>query len=412
MARVIISAGHTSDEPGAIQDDLREVDLTRKIAQKATAKLRQSGIITLSVPPELDLLKRIEWINNTGYSANTNDIAIEIHINDGGKSGIEGWFKGEDKKNNKSFDLTNTLVEKICDKTKLKNQGVKSELTHELKSLAFLNKINPIGALLECLYIDNKKDQEFLRDESKLDSLAEGIVDGIKDFFGIKSPAPASIPGSQPSPGQQPGTNLPTPGTASPPPVTRPAGMTPSPYGTSPSLSRPTSPTSFGGGAQGAKPQTLTREQRKEMIKKRYHQILGRKVSEQDLNYFLNLNLDENQMTKRLIESQDHADMIKNNQEYKKIKPEYDKLKTQKKELEAQLKDKDKLVQKQNELIQQKNKSIFSLENDKKAPPSEMSVAQTPYSENPPENRQQVIQPEEKGSIFERFLRKLNDVFD
>src|SRR5687768_3910001 len=106
MARIIVSAGHTSMDPGMSSGDLREVDLTRKIANATIPYLRSNGLITLSVPPELDLARRIEWINATGYRETLNDIAVEIHINDGGKSGLEGWYKEEG--NNKSQQLAQT----------------------------------------------------------------------------------------------------------------------------------------------------------------------------------------------------------------------------------------------------------------------------------------------------------------
>jgi len=183
MARVIISAGHTQQEPGAVVDNLREVDFTRKIANKVTSHLRKQGIIILSVPPELELPARIDWINKTGYREETEDICIEIHVNDGGKSGIEGWYK--DKGENNSYKLTKNIVDEIVNITGLTNQGVKSEYDHELQSLAFLHNTNPTSALIECLYLDNPEDQKFLQDDNKLDKLAQGIVNGIKKFFGI-----------------------------------------------------------------------------------------------------------------------------------------------------------------------------------------------------------------------------------
>ena len=42
----------------------------------------------------MDLSKRVDWINGTGYSKEMGDIAIEIHINEGGKSGFEFWHEG------------------------------------------------------------------------------------------------------------------------------------------------------------------------------------------------------------------------------------------------------------------------------------------------------------------------------
>jgi len=77
MARIIISAGHTNKDPGTVVSGIREVDLTRKIAKEVVALLRAENFVTLSVPPELDLARRISWINQTGYSEANKDISIE-----------------------------------------------------------------------------------------------------------------------------------------------------------------------------------------------------------------------------------------------------------------------------------------------------------------------------------------------
>ena len=69
MARVIISSGHSSANPGSVANGLREVDIARQIAKATLKYLRMQGVISLSVPPEMELLQRIEWINGTGYLA-------------------------------------------------------------------------------------------------------------------------------------------------------------------------------------------------------------------------------------------------------------------------------------------------------------------------------------------------------
>ncbi len=412
MARVIVSAGHTQQEPGAIVNDLREVDFTRKIANKVTSQLRNNGIITLSVPPELELLERIDWINKTGYREDTEDICIEIHINDGGKTGIEGWYK--DKGENNSYRLTKHLVEESCNTTGLTNQGIKSEYAHELKTLAFLHNTSPTSALIECLYLDNPEDQKFLKDESKLDLLAQGIVDGIKKFFGIED-------------------NLNKPPSISPTPQGKPNFSAPSTYpqnlsssydraigSTYPSY-RP-NPTPYPGSHQFGStqsPTNITRDQRKQMIKDNYRKILGQKVNDQDLNYFVNLGLSEDQMIKRLIGSQDHVNLVKDSQKYRKIKPKYDKLATENKELKSNIKDKDNIIDKQNELLNQKNKSIQQIE-QKPLNNSPVELDTSPnldmYTDNlendSPLPQQAIKEQPRSKSFFDKLLEKLNNIFD
>lgn len=412
MARVIISAGHTENEPGAVADDLREVDLTHKIASKVTSKLRSQGVIVLSVPPELDLPSRIDWINKTGYREQTDDICVEIHINDGGKSGIEGWYK--DKGENESRALTESIVKAASEHTGLTNQGIKSELDHPLKTLAFLHNTNPISSLIECLYIDNPNDQKFLRDESKLDLLADGIVKGITIYF----------EGDQETKAQtQPSGQTATP-TATPPPYTRTPSYQPSrgmPATTPPFRQQPYQAPAFSppppySTYPGAKPTTAQEpKDAKKMIKDQYQQILGRKVSDQDLNYFANLRLTEEQMIKRLIDSQEHADIVSESQKYKKINPKYEKLKMEASELRVQVNDKEKIIGQQNDLIAQKNRTIEQLQQVQSQEPSTAHF-NSPEETQPglraaPEQSYQELVPQKK-SFIDKILRKLNDIFD
>lgn len=406
MARVIISAGHTQNEPGAIAEDLKEVDLTRKIANKVTTKLRNEGIITISIPPELELPARIDWINRTGYKEETEDICIEFHINDGGKSGIEGWYK--DKGDNKSQKLTRLIIDETCKQTSLANQGIKSEFDHPLKTLAFLHDTNPTSALIECLYIDNPDDQKFLRDDSKLELLAKGIVEGILKFFdinnvsntdNIKTTPQTSTPTSFPTIPQAPAFGQ-----------TTNTGHTPPPIQSQPYIPY-SSPSLYGRGNSfgAAKQPVQNREERKKMMRTKYQQILGRKVNDQDLNYFLNLGLSEDQMLKKLVESQEHADMVKDSQSYQKVKPKYDKQKITNQKLKMQATDKNAIIQQQNDLIAQKNKSIYQLQH-----PSEQSTPQQEQTISPSPNtdtRYQAVVPQ-KETFIDKILKKLNDIFD
>ncbi|MBN2016344.1 N-acetylmuramoyl-L-alanine amidase [Candidatus Dojkabacteria bacterium] len=403
MARVLISAGHTQKEPGAIHENLKEVELTRKIANKVTAQLRQKGIIVLSVPPELDLPDRINWINQTGYLEETEDICIEFHINDGGKSGLEGWYKERGK--NKSEKLVNDILELACKEAKLTNQGAKSEYDHPLETLAFVHNTNPTSALIECLYIDNPEDQNFLKDDSKLEVLATGIVNGVIKFFDIDDTLNSSDQIQKSTPmTQAPFTQRNTfPGSQASYP--QPIATQPRSYG---------SPYSYGPtynplGTSTSQPKS--REEIKEMVRMKYQQILGRKVNDQDLNYFVNLGLNEDQMIRRLVQSQEHAELIKNGQEFKELKPKHDKLIIEVKELKTQVRDKDNIIKQQNGLIVQKNRTIQQLQ----MPPQ--ITQESPPPESPPESlgMADVNTPEtqtEKESFFDKLLRRLNDIFD
>lgn len=406
MSRVIISAGHNAAEPGAISADLKENELTAKIAKKVASQLRAENIMTLTVPSDLVLSERIKWINKTGYSEEFGDICIEFHVNDGSKSGFEGWFSKDKSGNSKK--LTECIINNVCKETKLPNNGVKNEVEHPLKSLSFLSSTKPIASLIECLYIDNPEDQKWLRDDSKLDKIAKGIVKGILVYFGIAEEVENTIPKKEDTFIQSNSSNF------------YPSNNFGFPNRNFvPQMNNFSSGISNLGGTTGFQQNQLSRNEKREMILKRYKQILGKIPSDADINYFINLGLNEDQMIRRIVESEDHVAQVNAAAEYLKIKPDYEKLKLENEQLKVRIRDIEELVKKQNEFILQKNKIIQSL------------TRQTSYSEHPTQLAQKQsdsfpvqgigatknfaatsgIRPE-KESFFDKLLRKLNEIFD
>lgn len=403
MSRVIVSSGHTQNEPGATAGSLKEVDLARDIALKVTKELRNNGLITLSVPPNLPLIDRIKWINKTGYSEESEDICIEIHINEGGKSGIKGWFKGEDSS---SKELTENILEEAAKLTTLTNIGAKGDNQHTHNTLALLQQTNTTSALLECLYIDNSNDQQFLKDQNKLTLLAKGITKGILAYFELEEKVnEQNLLSSQKSNAKR------TPYVNTQPRFLQDRTSNISqtafnkPYSPNASLNRPK--------------KQKNREERKKTIKEYYQKYLGSEVAEKDLNYFLNLGLDEDQMIKRIVNSHEHADAIEKSQKYSKINPEYEKLKNENLNLKSKLKDIENILEKQNQLLEQKNSSIQRLQQDpnQQIANTQMQESFSSQYNNVQQQPQPMQQPNpgqnpQKEGVIDKLLRFLNNFFD
>ncbi len=384
MARVLISAGHTIMDPGAIFKDMREADLTRKIAPKVIPFLEDAGIEVQGVPLDLPLWQRLEWINNTGYTEEDGDILIEIHVNDsdGSKRGIEAWYKG--KGGNPSQKLAKAVIDSMV-KDGYESQGIKSEFEHELGSLTFLNRPKPTALLLETLYMDNPEDSKLLKDDSELENLAKSVAKGILAFLGkdlngddlaesdkpkyddlkeysvskdkatdsdndddgffsglgglfgssknddkpVTSPTPAPKP--QPQPTAKPNFG----GMPKPPGV---AG-----FGTN------------SGASNGGGNMMMDRQQRREMIETTYVKILGRKPSQSDLNFFLNQGINEADLLKKMMESQEHADIVKAKQSHEELKEDYKKIEDKVKRMEATIRDQKEMMDQLNRSVMHKN---------------------------------------------------------
>lgn len=392
-------------DPGQIFGDLREADLTRKIAPKIIPFIQAAGVEVQGVPLDLPLLQRIEWINNTGYT--DEDVLVEVHVNDGNKRGIEAWFRGEG--GNNSQKLAKVVVDTICEETGYAKQGIHAEHEHELRSLTFLNRTNPAALLLETLYIDNPEDITILKDESKLEELAKSIAKGILKYFGkdlegkdlpedqkpkyddlkpVPKPAAPEIPGFGDDMddffGDMPG--LPKPGGAglSATPGAKAASttstmpsmpsFTPASNPISPAPAMPSFPSSGAGGFNPSVPKfgapgaatggnfMMDREQRREMIKKNYVKMLGREPTASDMNYFLNQGINEQDLIQKIVDSQEHQDLVKSKQKAADLEKKTNDQESEIKKLTAQAKDQQAILENLQNLLIHKNQAIAELE--------------------------------------------------
>ncbi len=339
--RLVVSAAHTSVSPGAVYKDLREFDLTRKILGFVTKHLSSNNIEHKAVPVDLQLLDRINWINNTGYTEENGDLFVEIHVNDGGKRGVEAWFSGENNDKNNSKDFTNTVLDELIKLTKYENQGAKSEYDHDLGYLLILNQTKPISAAFELLYIDNEEDYKILTDDTKLDELAKNFVTALKKY--IDNPPKLHASQSKKDDNIFGDFNLPD--------FNNPFGDD---FGT-PTTPASTPSTKDSGGSNNL---MMDREQRKEMINKIYKKILGKEPAQNDLNYYLNIGVSEDQLIKKLTDSKDFEQMVKDAKECGDIRTKFSKMEAELNELRSKVKDSGAMQQSLNNLLAHKNLQI------------------------------------------------------
>ena len=354
MPRILLGAAHTLMQPGEIYKDLREADLTRKMLKLAIPHLEKSGYEFKTVPLDLPLLKRIDWINDSGYSQDTDDIFIELHVNDGNKRGVESWYCGDPSDDNPSQRLAEFLLDDMCTVLKFDSQGAKSEHEHELASLLILNQTKTISIATELLYIDNEEDIKILKDDTKLDNLMKTLVDSIKKFFEDikKTPlkkAPKKVP---PKFGGADGISLPPLG----------AGFGANPSGTIPSFSGAKNATATG--TSKSSNLLMDREERKKMIIETYKKIIGKEPNQNDLNYYLNMATSEDELIKKLVDSKDHTDMVKDAGEAKTLREKYEKTESELLTLRSKVKDQQAMLNNLNQLLAHKNLAIQQMQNE------------------------------------------------
>lgn len=423
MPRVIVSSGHTAKSPGSIANGMREYDLARSIAKAVVPHLRRSGVISLSIPPNLDLFQRLEWINKTGYEDSTNDVAVEIHINDGGKRGIEAWYEGDSDSNSKK--LSDLVVKNTVAESSLPNQGSKSEYEHDLGSISFLHETHPVSCLIECCYIDNDDDARFLKNPKNINKLGKGIAKGILEYLGVsyKEATQSNNNTNKPEIKNTPASNITVTSSTNEPkkPMTKPPvyksptpTSIPSPtpsipnYGNSGGGFTPPSNNSFGGTASpgGGFSPMPSREERKEMIKNQYIKILGREPNQNDLNYFLNIGIKEDDLLKKMIDSQEHADLVKARQEVIDAKKKYNDQQTDFLQLKSSVEDQTRVIKSLQESIAQKNQAVAELQHRVNS----MIYQQQTQAQQKQQNSN--ASQSYKGGFLDKLFRAFSDVFE
>lgn len=351
MRRLVVSAAHTSISPGSVYKDLREFDLTRKILELVIKHLDKEKVEYKAVPVDLILTDRIDWINNTGYTEENGDVFVEIHVNDGNKRGIESWYSGsKDDNENNSKIFTEFVQKELISLTKFDDQGAKSEYEHELTSLLILNQTKPIAAAFELLYLDNEEDYKILKDESKIDVLAENLVKAIKKY--IDNP-PKLFPPKKPSSAPTPWGNI---------------GSTDfsAPFGDDlfGGMGGSGGPTNTAQNASGSANITMDRNQRKDMITATYKKLLGRDPGQHELNQNLNAGVSEEQLIKKIIDSKEFDDFIKKASEFDDTKQKMTALDADVQKHKSQINDLQIMQKQLQSLLDHKNAHIKQMQDE------------------------------------------------
>lgn len=195
---VVIDAGHGESDPGVIATDgTKESDLTLQIAQRIKQLNKSDNIrivLTRNSKETVDLKKRSNIAN-----AQNPDLFISLHINAGETGNEESGFEVYiSKKNathlteNKVFGsiLLNSLtgVYKTINKIQQRDQGI-----------WVLDNSNCPSAIVECGYITNKQDLDFVKEPSNQVKIAQSILNSIEEFSAKNNTANVNSLENQPT---------------------------------------------------------------------------------------------------------------------------------------------------------------------------------------------------------------------
>ena len=184
--KVFLGVGHGGSDPGAVANGFQEKDLNFSIALACYEVLSRHGVNTL-LSREKDeddpLEERIRECISFGPT-----VAIDIHNNAGGGSGVEVFHSLRDK----SDDVFAKNVLDAIVAIGQNSRGLKTKLLSDGKRdyFGFIRQINEAlgipSILVECAFVDNKADLAIIDTSAEQKAMGIAIAKGILKTLGME----------------------------------------------------------------------------------------------------------------------------------------------------------------------------------------------------------------------------------
>lgn len=178
--KVFIAVGHGGSDPGAVANGFREKDLNLTIALACHEELLRHGV-TVGMSRTKDEGETLtQQVNECNAFA--PEVAVNIHNNAGGGDGAEvyhhyGGGKGK------------TLAENILAEIVAIGQnsrGAKIRKNSEGKDYyGFIRDTSCPAVIVECAFLDNKKDIQIIDTEAEQKAMGVAIAKGILKSLGV-----------------------------------------------------------------------------------------------------------------------------------------------------------------------------------------------------------------------------------
>lgn len=176
--RILLIAGHGGGDPGAVGCGYKEADLTREVVSLVKPKLSKYATVEVADTS-------VNWFKNKSKLPLSGvDYVLEVHFNacvndvkgNGVTTGTEIYVTTSEKGTTVEEKVVNGIAS-----LGLKNRGVKRV---NWSVINYCKSKGISSALLETCFIDDADDMKVYT--SKKEAIAEAIVNGIAEGFGLK----------------------------------------------------------------------------------------------------------------------------------------------------------------------------------------------------------------------------------
>ena len=178
--KVYIGVGHGGTDPGAVGNGLKEKNLTLAIAMACESELARHGVLT-----KMSRTKdETDSVNDKVKECNSfnPDLAMDIHINAGGGDGAEVFHTIKGGTGKKLAQ--NILVEVM--EIGQNSRGTKVKENSSGKDyFGFIRSTNCPAVIVECAFIDTKKDIQIIDTKAEQIAMGEAIAKGVLKTLGV-----------------------------------------------------------------------------------------------------------------------------------------------------------------------------------------------------------------------------------
>ena len=178
--KVFIGVGHGGTDPGAVANGFKEKDLNLAIALVCQAMLARHGVLTKLSRSKDDSESLTEKINECNQFA--PDLALDIHNNAGGGDGAEVFYH---HKGGTGKKLAVNILGEIV-KIGQNSRGVKTKINAQgVDAFAFIRNTTAPAVIVECAFLDNKKDLAIIDTTEEQANMGIAIAKGVLETLGV-----------------------------------------------------------------------------------------------------------------------------------------------------------------------------------------------------------------------------------
>lgn len=183
--KICISIGHGKSakggyDSGALGGGYHEFKLAREIGKCIKDALASYNCIAtvINYDGNMCLAERINYANKNSY-----DLAMEIHLNAGGGTGSEVYYK---KGNTQGKNLAGAISKSIANTFGIRDRGAKTKVSEGVDYFGFVREIKYQSLLVETVFIDTKSDREKVVTTEGQKKCGQAIADAVASVYGLK----------------------------------------------------------------------------------------------------------------------------------------------------------------------------------------------------------------------------------